>query len=126
MMFCSKLDAFKEVQITTNASNTVIDRGTEPGEQKIARSFHRSNPGHMDVICARGKHALEHPGNKRFRALISARLEEYAKATSKMEKSRIVTSIIDAVRPEGSFVKEKAGKWFEVGDHVAREKIGQW
>jgi hypothetical protein len=83
-------------------------------------------PGRLDFICARGKRALGHSGNRRFRALVHSCLEQYSKTSSKLEKSLIVSRIINSVReasPEGGFfVKEKGGRWFEVGDHIAREK----
>jgi len=86
-------------------------------------------PGPFDVICARGKEAYNHPGNKRFRSMIELSIEQYSKANSKLEKSLIVTSIVGAVRDVasgGGFVKkEDNGRWVEVGDHLAREKIGQ-
>jgi hypothetical protein len=85
-------------------------------------------PAPMDVICARGKQAHSHPGNRRFRLRVSMNLERYSKATTKLDKSLIVSSIVEAVRqasPEGGFIKRQGGCWFEVGDHVAREKVGQ-
>lgn len=85
-------------------------------------------PGPHDVICARGKEAKNHEGNKRYKALIQQSLEKYSQASSKYEKSIIVTEIIEAVRkasPNGGFVKEEGGQWYEVGDHLAREKAGQ-
>lgn len=85
-------------------------------------------PGEYDVICARGKRALGHPGNRRFRAMIEDNLEKYSKANSKLEKSLIVSEIVDAVRessPYGGFIREEGGVWYEVGDHIAREKCGQ-
>jgi hypothetical protein len=91
----------------------------------LARDF---QPGQYDVICARGKRALQHEGNKRFRAMIEKNLSSYSSAANKVEKSLIVSSIIDCVRknsPHGGFVKEENGQWYEVGDHVAREKTGQ-
>ncbi len=47
-----------------------------------------------------------------------------------MEKSGIVSVIIRTVRsrsPVGGFVKldSTTGRWQEVGDHLAREKVGQ-
>ena len=47
-----------------------------------------------------------------------------------MEKSGIVSVIIRTVRsrsPVGGFVKldSTTGQWQEVGDHLAREKVGQ-
>jgi hypothetical protein len=84
-------------------------------------------PGEFDVICDRGNLALKHPGNLRLKSTIESKLAEYAKATSKTQKTFIVTSIVDSVRDaNGGFVKCKNGEWFEVGDFLAREKIGQW
>eukprot|EP00523_Entomoneis_sp_CCMP467_P009467 CAMPEP_0168734116 /NCGR_PEP_ID=MMETSP0724-20121128/8644_1 /TAXON_ID=265536 /ORGANISM="Amphiprora sp., Strain CCMP467" /LENGTH=743 /DNA_ID=CAMNT_0008781203 /DNA_START=145 /DNA_END=2376 /DNA_ORIENTATION=+ len=89
------------------------------------------DPGSTDVICGRGKRAYDHKGNARFRKLISKEMERYEKSVSKVEKSSIVSDIIFRVRgasPPGSFVREdtdQPGTWLEVGDAVAREKIGQ-
>jgi hypothetical protein len=54
----------------------------------------------------------------------------YASATSRVDKSAIVSVIIDKVRslsPEGGFIKkdESSSLWYEVGDVMAREKVGQ-
>ena len=89
---------------------------------------HGFQPGPRDVICARGKRALESEGNRHMRTLVDERLDEYCKATTKIAKSVIVSEIVDSVReasPNGGFVKEIDGRWFEVGDNIAREKIGQ-
>ena len=87
------------------------------------------SPGKYDVICSRGKFAALHAGNVRFRKLIQQQKPDYAKATNKLEKSIIVSKIVDSVReftPNGGFVKKfEDGRWYEVGDSVAREKIGQ-
>jgi hypothetical protein len=87
-------------------------------------------PDSWSVICGRGKECFEHFGNRRFRILVELNNEKYIKATSKLAKSLIVISILDAVREgsqTGGFVKQnpKTKRWFEVGDAVAREKIGQ-
>ena len=53
----------------------------------------------------------------------------YDEAPTKLEKTVIVSTILDDVRtasPNGGFIKKYNGQWFEVGDHIAREKIGQW
>ena len=84
--------------------------------------------GPFDCICARGKHALNHEGNLRYRELIRENLLKYSNSKSKFEKSIIVSSIVDSVRdrsPTGGFVKEVKGQWYQVGDHMAREKVGQ-
>ncbi|CAB9519758.1 Nitrilase family, member 2 [Seminavis robusta] len=86
-------------------------------------------PGKYDVICARGSTAANHVGNLRFREIIRQSLPQYNAAKTKLEKSLIVTSIVDSVRdysPDGGFVKQDSnGEWYDVGDALAREKIGQ-
>ena len=87
-------------------------------------------PGPLDVICAPGKDARNHAGNIKFRNRIQANVEKYSKASSKLEKSTIVSSIVDKIRqdsPNGGFVKKdiETGNWYEVGDQMAREKVGQ-
>jgi hypothetical protein len=98
-------------------------------------------PGPYDVICARGKDAKNHLGNKRFRSKVKDALLEYSKSEhDKMRKSMILSDIVESVRrnsPLGGFVKSRHVKnvqddgqttttqWYEVGDHLAREKVGQ-
>jgi len=80
-------------------------------------------PTELDVICARGKGAFNHPGNIRFRALVQDQLHSYSSSTSKMEKSKIVRDIIESVRqasPQGGFVKKVNGEWFDVGERSRR------
>ena len=87
------------------------------------------SPGPYDVICAKGKKAKEHFGNKRFRSHILNFLEEYSHAQSKFEKTSIVSAVVDSVRKAcprgGCFVKFENGRWYDIGDSLAREKVGQ-
>jgi hypothetical protein len=86
-------------------------------------------PGPYDVICGRGKEAKDHSGNKFYRSLVQKSMVRYSKASNKYQKTIIVSYIVDEVRtrsPEGGFVKQESdGLWYEVGDHLAREKAGQ-
>ena len=99
---------------------------TECDEMKaLPESF---SPGPKDVICARGHKAFNHKGNQHFRSLIESHIQEYEKAVTKLDKSAIVSKIVETIRsasPEGGFVKMEGGRWYEVGDHNAREKTGQ-
>ena len=84
----------------------------------------------MSKITFAGKTCFNHQGNKSFRKLVRLYLDDYAEATSKLEKSAIVSSIIQTVRtqnPGGGFLRfdTSSGLWQEVGDHLAREKVGQ-
>jgi hypothetical protein len=87
-------------------------------------------PGPYDVICARGKQAWNHTGNTFFRLLVEKRVEEYSKCSTKVERSLIVTDIVETIRTRGNgFVKAKDPHqrydgWIEVGDLLAREKTG--
>ncbi len=84
-------------------------------------------PGPNDVICARGKEAFSHSGNKNFRKLVERFTAQYAATSCKSQRSSIVSDVVDAIRARGNgFVKqEKDGMWIEVGETLAREKAGQ-
>eukprot|EP00546_Thalassionema_frauenfeldii_P004574 CAMPEP_0178919418 /NCGR_PEP_ID=MMETSP0786-20121207/14423_1 /TAXON_ID=186022 /ORGANISM="Thalassionema frauenfeldii, Strain CCMP 1798" /LENGTH=383 /DNA_ID=CAMNT_0020593341 /DNA_START=49 /DNA_END=1200 /DNA_ORIENTATION=+ len=87
-------------------------------------------PGKFDVICGKGKGCFNHEGNKHFREIVAKQLDPYSEANTKLAKSAIVSSIITMVRdlsPNGGFIKRdtSTGLWHEVGDHLAREKVGQ-
>ena len=86
------------------------------------------SPSPKDVVCARGKSYWEHPGNKMYRALIAGATERYSATSNKLEKTLIVSEIVNAVHQQkGMFVKKekKGGPWVEVDEVFAREKIGQ-
>ena len=85
-------------------------------------------PGDRDVICARGKAAKDHSGNVWFRDLIGQYIQEYSECETKLDKSFLVSKIIKIVRkesPQGGFIKRVGGVYYDVGDRLSREKIGQ-
>lgn len=86
-------------------------------------------PGPHDVICGRGKKCYNHIGNEKFRQRVLTHLEEYSLAKSKLDKSGVLSKVVDEVRqqsPNGGFVKQdENGVWHEVGDFLAREKTSQ-
>ena len=84
-------------------------------------------PGDHDVICGRGKQSYNTTGNRRFRLMITVHMRRYLQAYTKLDKSLVVISIVDVVRSNGGgFVKRcpKTKKWLEIGDQLAREKVG--
>lgn len=83
-------------------------------------------PSNMDIICGRGKQTHVHFGNKRFRATIAMNVERYVQAETKVAKSVVVLCIVNEIRKTSAFVKkdEKTGKWFDIGDQSAKEKVG--
>jgi len=86
------------------------------------------SPSAFDCICGRGRTAYNHIGNKRFRLIVAMHVDKYIHAYDKLGKSLIVLSIVDQIRSKnGNFIKyDKAtNRWFEIGDELAREKVGQ-
>ena len=82
--------------------------------------------GPNDVVCGRGKGSYNRPGNKKFRALVQDHVQEYVQAKTKLDKSMVLSAIVEKVREDvgGRFVKQKKGTWYEIGDEQAREKVG--
>ena len=101
----------------------------------ISKNFLPINftPGPHDVICARGKDAKNHQGNKKYKQLIQQFLQKYASVDTKYEKSIIVSQVINVIRTNcentnthGGFVKQHTdGRWYQVDDQAVREKVGQ-
>lgn len=84
-------------------------------------------PEKYAVLCGRGSKCTKSLGNKRLKQMVNENLTAYSMANNKVDKSTIVTNIIDNVKrfaPSGAFVKYEAGFWWEVEDAFAREKIG--
>ena len=86
-------------------------------------------PSLSTVIVGRGKDCKTAPGNVKLRELATNFLVRYCKANGKSEKSEILTEIVRMVREScpngGAFVKKgDGGRWIELDDHGAREKVG--
>jgi hypothetical protein len=79
------------------------------------------------VCCGRGKRNWNHPGNIQFRILIQSNVQRYIAAPTKSDKTAVVVSLVDGIRAKGGyFLKQSSssGKWFDIGDHQARDKVG--
>jgi hypothetical protein len=85
-------------------------------------------PTSYSVIIGRGRVCKKAFGNQRLRVLANLSLPKYSGAKCKIEISRVVTSIVDTIREccpsNGAFVKYHDGRWWEVDDPTAREKVG--
>jgi hypothetical protein len=114
-----------------NTPESTIDRTCSkknPFDERMTPLASCFTPGPFDVICARGGEARNHSGNNTFKQKIKESTEAYAKADSKLYKSLVVSSVVDFFRnasPDGGFVKKHNVVWYEVGDQLAREKVGQ-
>eukprot|EP00934_Nitzschia_sp_Nitz4_P006744 Nitzschia sp. Nitz4//scaffold56_size114212//15959//16603//NITZ4_003934-RA/size114212-processed-gene-0.32-mRNA-1//1//CDS//3329554658//6734//frame0 len=85
-------------------------------------------PSRFDVLCSRGKLSWNHEGNVFFRKLVKLNAQRYETANSRLQRSVVVSALVDCIRSRATgFVKQepKSGMWTEVGDELAREKVGQ-
>ena len=90
-------------------------------------------PTHLDIFCGRSRESRVHVGTAHFRRVIKSNLQDYIEAQTRDEKSYIIKSVIDLLRCKAKsiggagFIKydKQNGRWFEVGDQFAREKVGQ-
>jgi hypothetical protein len=79
-----------------------------------------------DVICGRGGKVNNHPGNKRFRKLISDNKMKYLEAL-KQDKPALAVEIVETVKQYGGrfLVKHSPDGFVESDDLRAREKASQ-
>ena len=83
-------------------------------------------PSPADIICARGKAYWDHVGNERYRKLIADATPKYSQTSNKLEKTMIVSEIVQAVhKTNGKFIKrlKKGGPFVIVSEVFAREKV---
>lgn len=87
-------------------------------------------PSSLDVICQKGRKAFNHPGNQVFRRTVALYSRSYQEAPNKVSKSIIVNNIVNWIRQNctngGRFVRfnNDNNTWYEIGDTLAREKVG--
>jgi hypothetical protein len=98
------------------------DKFAEPSTTPV------DTPTPHDVLFGRGGMTNQHPGNRRYRDVISLHRDDYKNAL-KTEKPHISRRIVRAIRcgdQPGRFLKKgEDGKWYDVGDHQAAEKTSQ-
>lgn len=112
--------------ISKNSSSLLLPN-IIPAPKQQHQQQHLIKPGPFDVICARGKQAYNHTGNKYFRSMIANATKKYSNVESKLQRSMIVTEIVDAMRARGNgFIRQTPqGEWCECSDVMCREKTGQ-
>jgi hypothetical protein len=109
------------VLLQANTSSQLSASSPIPERSQLGADF---QPSDFSVICGRGKAIFDHPGNYRLRMLTSAFVADYSQAGRKLEKSTIVASIVAGIRLEGGcFCRYEEGKWCEIGNYSAREKV---
>jgi hypothetical protein len=117
------LDAMSQTNNKPTAASEKSAYGSKTGRSQPGAVV-GFQPSTYSVVCGRGKESFNHAGNRHFRFLTSTFIEKYSRADSKAAKSAIVSQIITLIhQADGQFCKFQSGEWFEVGDHLAREKV---
>jgi len=82
-------------------------------------------PGPQTVIVGKGKRFFKHEGNQMLRDIAASKIAEYAAAKTKLDKSEIISSVVELVRCSyGGYVKQHSasGQWLVAEDLLCREK----
>lgn len=81
-------------------------------------------PGASDVVVGKGKKYFRHSGNEMLRQLAASMIADYDKSCTKLDKSLIISHVVDRVRASGTFVKFDlaSGRWLVAEDLLCREK----
>ena len=135
----AEMSSFSETKLVTanssapiggciSSSNTALLLKNTFGSKKAKKLLPADyEPNCHTVLVGRSRDCQDHPGNQRLRVIVRAHLKEYNQATDKIGKTAIVSKVIDAIRagnPMGHFVKKEQGRYYEVGERTARERIG--
>ena len=82
-------------------------------------------PNSYSVVIGRGKVCTDAVGNKRLRVLASNFLEQYASCQTKVEKTEVVSQLVQIVKDGanvGAFVKRINGRWWEMDGPTGKIK----
>jgi len=97
----------------------------------MASTYIVNKPSDNDVLFGRGGRINEHPGNKKFRAIVKTYKNHYNNQRSKREKRKIIDEVIDRIKnmggnflekgPSGNYIEQKREKAFKKTSQALRE-----
>lgn len=102
--------------------SSAYGRNKKPKTNVLPADF---TPTQWTVQLGRGR-CSESVGNRRMRLVVKNHLKEYSEAKEKLQKSFVVSRVMKIIReasPVGAFVKFEKGRWYEVDERAAREKV---
>lgn len=83
------------------------------------------SPRDEDIIFGKTRLAYKHIGNQRFRITIGAHVQEYIDKKDRSYRTELILRIMETIRQEGGrFLKYRHERWVDVGDRIARSKVG--
>lgn len=79
-----------------------------------------------DVLVGRHRLAFNHPGNRRFRVIVSMHLARYHQHPDRKQRSRLIAEIVETIEHAGGcFLKEtKSDQLEEISEKEKRNKVG--
>ena len=83
-------------------------------------------PTDIDVLCGSGKGKANHPGNRRFRCIVTKHCAKYVTAKTKAEKMKVSKTILLEVLRLGARIIQKHPiheEWYVADPKVGRDKI---
>jgi hypothetical protein len=102
--------------------------GSSAGESDAQGLLYVDSILEADVLCGRGGLSNHHPGNKRFRRVVSEMRRTYRSTEAKNHKTDLSRAIVDHVCGYGGrFIKkdEKSGRYHVLTKAEARKKTSQ-
>ena len=121
----------KEKVSRTSSSQSSNSRGSVPkcidkSKTLLPVDF---EPTGYTIICGNKRQYFNSVGNRRLRVLVKNFIPQYNQANGKLEKSFIVTKVMNIIReacPVGAFVAMEKGRWWQVSERTSREKVGSY
>lgn len=120
-----------KVQCTDSATTTTTTKSKQLERKKESSNHPRVYISHIldtDVLCGRGGRSNHHPGNKRYRQVVSDMKATYKNTDKKMKKTTLSWSIVDHVcNYGGRFIKKDSvtGKYYLATRKEAQRKTSQ-
>jgi hypothetical protein len=109
---------------TTSCALPALPTKSSGSDQRI----YISEVNDSDILCGRGGKSNHHPGNKRYRQVVSEMKTMYRSTEAKTVKTDLSRAIVDHVCSYGGrFVKkdEKTGQYYLLSKAEARKKTSQ-
>eukprot|EP00541_Cyclophora_tenuis_P015010 CAMPEP_0116571618 /NCGR_PEP_ID=MMETSP0397-20121206/17672_1 /TAXON_ID=216820 /ORGANISM="Cyclophora tenuis, Strain ECT3854" /LENGTH=173 /DNA_ID=CAMNT_0004099759 /DNA_START=64 /DNA_END=586 /DNA_ORIENTATION=- len=83
-------------------------------------------PKEFDILIGRGRSAIHHNGNRRFRIFLQRYLPRYVSAKSTTDRDQVANFIVSVIHEAGGrFLKQdpKTQKWHPVDAAMSRQKV---
>jgi hypothetical protein len=84
-------------------------------------------PNDVDILCGRGKVCSNRRGNKYYTTVTQNYIQDYIRATTRLQKSIVVSNVLKEVTKSGGrFIKvdKSTKRWYQMTPEQAHDKTG--